>query len=362
MQKSRISVMYIDDERHNLYAFRAAFRHDYEIFLAESTEEARQILLVNEIPVIIADQRMPRETGVEFFESIKDTYPHSLRILLTGYTDIQSVITAVNLGNIYRYLQKPWQESEIREAIENAFEIYDSRIQLVEKNKELEKAYHELDKFVYSASHDMRSPLMSALGVVKLARLEADPSMYPQYFDMIERGIQQLDGYIRNIIGYYKSNRMELNRDSIRFEPLMTEVMKSLSSFPGFENYQISLFIEQEDVFITDQSKLEIAIANILRNALQYADSSKAIQEVIINIKSTAEQAEISISDNGIGIEAEKLHHIFKMFYRASSQSHGSGLGLYIAHDAISRLGGSIEASANESGGTRMHIALPVLS
>lgn len=215
MESKKIKVLYVDDERHNLYAFRAAFRLDFEIFLAESAEKGREILEQYTIPVIIADQRMPKETGIEFFETIKGKYPLSMRILLTGYTDIQAVISAVNIGNIYRYLQKPWKEEEIRTAILNAFELYNSRFQLVEKNIELEKAYNELDKFVYSASHDMRSPLMSILGIVRLAKMEMSHEQSMPYFEMIEESVTRLDDFIKNIINYYKNNRIALEINEI---------------------------------------------------------------------------------------------------------------------------------------------------
>lgn len=140
-----INVLYIDDEQHNLVAFKAAFRRTFNVFTAESAEEGKKILDTNELHVILSDQRMPRVTGIEFFESIRLSHPDPIRILITGYTDINAVIDAINRGEVYKYLTKPWNESDIKNFIEKAYEVYKLRkdnIELTEKlldaNKKLE--------------------------------------------------------------------------------------------------------------------------------------------------------------------------------------------------------------------------------
>jgi response regulator RpfG family c-di-GMP phosphodiesterase len=128
-----INVLYIDDEVHNLNAFKAGFRMKFNIFTAESAAEGMTILQKEAIHVIIADQRMPGMTGIEFFESIIPDYPDPIRILLTGYEDITAVVDAINKGEVYKYIQKPWRDDSLRINIEKAFEIYSLR----KENKEL---------------------------------------------------------------------------------------------------------------------------------------------------------------------------------------------------------------------------------
>ncbi len=355
MNKLKIPVLYVDDERHNLYAFRAAFRNDYEIFLAEGADEAREILAEKRIPVIVADQRMPKETGIEFFESIKDSQPDTMRILHTGYTDIQAVISAVNLGNIFRYLQKPWREEEIRQAIESAYEIYDSKIQLLAKNMELEKAYHELDKFVYSASHDMRSPLMSILGVVKLAKMEEPAGGYLPYFEMIEESVLRLDKYIKNIIGYYKNNRIEISLEAIQIHTLLNACI-SLQNQHDKAVWDIN--IEEKATLISDRQKLEIILNNLLSNALKYHHENVPLH-IKVKVKIDAQWVDIWVEDNGIGISPAEVDKIFKMFYRATNLNPGSGIGLYIARDAALRLNGRIEVTSEPQNGSIFHVRFP---
>ena len=108
----QFGVLYIDDEIHNLNSFKAAFRRDFNIHVAQSAREGRKILEQNEIAVIVTDQRMPVMTGIEFLESIIPVYPDTIRILLTGFSDINAVMDAINRGQVYKYLVKPWRLPE----------------------------------------------------------------------------------------------------------------------------------------------------------------------------------------------------------------------------------------------------------
>jgi DNA-binding NtrC family response regulator len=140
-----IGVLYVDDEVNNLNSFKAAFRRDFEIFIASSAKEGRKILDTQEIGVIITDQRMPGMTGIEFLESILPIYPDTIRILLTGFSDINAVMDAINRGQVYKYLVKPWQNDELKMYIENALEIYNLRKENKDLARKLQIAHAELN-------------------------------------------------------------------------------------------------------------------------------------------------------------------------------------------------------------------------
>ncbi len=133
MDSSKFSVLYVDDEEHNLTSFRATFRHYYQVFTAKSAMEAIQLLRQNWIPIIITDQRMPEMTGVQFLEKILPEFPDSIRMILTGFSDIEAIVQAINTGRIFRYITKPWDENELHMTIDNAINLY----KLQQKNKEL---------------------------------------------------------------------------------------------------------------------------------------------------------------------------------------------------------------------------------
>lgn len=145
MEGNAINVLYIDDETNNIISFKAAFRRTFNVYTAESAEEGRKILDTENIHVILSDQRMPKETGIEFFQSILITHPEPMRVLITGYTDINAVIDAINVGQVYKYLTKPWIEQEVKTAILNSYEVFELRRQNKELTQKLIEANEKLE-------------------------------------------------------------------------------------------------------------------------------------------------------------------------------------------------------------------------
>jgi response regulator RpfG family c-di-GMP phosphodiesterase len=145
MEDKKIKVLYIDDEINNLTAFKANFRKLYDVHIAESAAEGLKILENLEIEIVLTDQRMPEMTGVEFLESIIPDFPNPIRILLTGYTDMQALIDAVNKGQIYRYINKPWDEEELKMFINQAFELYTLRKENADLTKNLLQVNGQLE-------------------------------------------------------------------------------------------------------------------------------------------------------------------------------------------------------------------------
>ena len=123
-----IKVLYLDDEENNLIAFKALFRREFDVFTTTSPQEAVAYLNANEVPIILSDQKMPELSGVEFFELTLNDFPNAVRILVTGYADIEAVIDAINRGQFYRYVAKPWNENDLRVCLLNAAERYEMNI------------------------------------------------------------------------------------------------------------------------------------------------------------------------------------------------------------------------------------------
>lgn len=145
MEKSdlnKANVLYIDDEVSNLTAFKAAFRRSFNVFIAESANEGYKILENNKIQVILTDQRMPQVTGIEFLKSIIEKYPEPIRILVTGYTDVEVIKDAINSGQVYKYVDKPWNNDRLKIIIDKAYEVFCLR----EENKQLTKDLERVNK------------------------------------------------------------------------------------------------------------------------------------------------------------------------------------------------------------------------
>ncbi len=144
MLNEKISILYVDNERVNLLAFKANFRNEYHVFTAESVVKGMQVLDKQEVQIVIADQQISEMTGVQFLETICDTSPNSICILLTGFSDVSAVIDSINKGKIYNYVTKPWNEEELRRTIAEAKETYALRI----RNNEFAEKYEQLYRLV----------------------------------------------------------------------------------------------------------------------------------------------------------------------------------------------------------------------
>jgi two-component system sensor histidine kinase/response regulator len=357
-EDKKIKVLYIDDEINNLLSFQAAFRRRYKIFIASSAAEGLNILNdENDINVIICDQRMPQSTGVEFFQVVHKAFPQPVRILLTGYTDVEAIIDAINKGEIFRYIKKPWDDFELQNAVQNAYELYITRQQLRKKVSELERTNDELNRFVYSTSHDLRSPLASVEGILNLARMENSVTDPNNYLGMIETCITRMDVFIQKIMEYYKSVRVEDEISEIDFKEILQESIEICK----MQNPLIAFYltVEQNTKFINDAFRISVIIDNLISNAVKYQKPTSASPVVKVYVTADAYKAQIEIEDNGIGILEHHLNNIFKMFFRSSSHVNGAGIGLYIVKEALTRIGGDISVSSTYGVGTIFRIIIP---
>ena len=356
----KIKVLYIDDEQNNLNGFKATFRFDYTILIAPNTNVAYEHLKAHkDIRVILCDQRMPDKTGVQFFEEMRDLYPDPVRILITGYTDIDSVIDAVNRGHIFRYIKKPWTDTDLKSAIEEANKFYLTSSMLVAKNIELQHAYDELGKFAYSVTHDIRGPLLSVLGAVDLAKSMDNFSELREMLDMMAAALTKVDEFIKNTHEYYKIKRGVLEFEEISFEDLVLDIQDLFKIAGRMEKVRFTSNVVQKEVFISDEMSIKIIVNNLLSNAFNYQRKNIDDKFVEMNIEVVDNKAIITVKDNGIGIHESHINNIFTMFYRATSEETGSGLGLYNVKDALSKLNGEIEVESMVNQGTTFKVTIP---
>lgn len=356
MKTPTVRVLYIDDEENNLQAFKASFRRQYEIYTAISAAEGLKILQNVNVQVIIADQKMPNTTGVEFFKSITETFPDPMRILLTGYTDIEALADAINHGDIYRYITKPWNDLELHNSIKNAYDAYKAKIDLRNKIAELEKTNDELNRFIYSISHELRAPLVSVIGIVGLVKMEGLYNSSGEYWSLIETCSNKLDYYIQKTLQYYKNNKTVADKSPVDFNKLISELIEVYSYTDKDTRFTVN--IDQEVEFKGDLFRIEVILGNLISNAIKYQKVTELNKKVNIDVEVTKEFAQISITDNGMGILNEHLEKIFTQFFK-SKVHHGSGLGLFIVKEALNKIEGRISVSSDIDHGTTFKITIP---
>lgn len=355
----KIHVLYIDDEDNNLKSFRATLRKDFKIFTAIDAEEGLKIAREEEVHVVIADQRMPGMTGTEFFEELVKFNPDPIRILLTGYSDIASVIDAINKGEVYRFIDKPWNIEQIKNSIKNAADIYFMRRELKDKNHKLKKLHSEMNQFVYSLSHELRGPLMSISGVSKLAKMELKDPEAIEYFDMIDSATVKLDDFIYKMLDFYRSTKIDNKIAEINFQDIVNQQLDIYKDKYDLGQVNVTITIDQEHKFYSDDSKIRVIINNLFSNSVQFQKSEENEKNINLKIKVGESQASIVLEDNGIGIEDKHLPDVFNLFTRATHKNVGTGLGLYMVKEAVEQMGGSIDLESVFGQGTVCKVTLP---
>ncbi len=237
---------------------------------------------------------------------------------------------------------------------------YKTEQELFQNNQLLSKANQELDRFVYSASHDLRAPLSSVLGLIEISQRSEDIEEIKQCLGMMKTRIADLDSFIREIIDYSRNARQEIRLENFNLLDLVKEVSDGLKFGSGMEDIFIKYSIDPQASIISDRSRLKVILNNLIGNALKYSNPYQDEQLISIKASEADKLLKISIEDNGIGIAAEHQPKIFEMFYRASEKSEGSGLGLYIVKETLDKLNGSIRLDSSVGKGSVFNIEIPI--
>jgi ligand-binding sensor domain-containing protein/signal transduction histidine kinase len=240
--------------------------------------------------------------------------------------------------------------------------LYKKRIDVIEKrNKELNKINEELDKFVYSASHDLKAPLNSVLGLINIAKKDGATGSMPLYLQMIEQSIKKLERFIADIIDYSRNTSVEVISGVIDFQKIIDGALADVKYLDGEANISKKIKIKGDGDFKSDPRRLSVILNNLITNSIIYHDKSKDKKFIEVSVKYNKIRAIIVVKDNGTGIGKEHQVKIFKMFYRASENTKGSGLGLYIVKETLGKIKGTINVESDLGKGSKFTIELPAL-
>ncbi|MFA0963797.1 sensor histidine kinase [Roseivirga sp. BDSF3-8] len=227
------------------------------------------------------------------------------------------------------------------------------------KNRQLEKANKELDRFVYSASHDLKAPLASIKGLIDLARRDEMPAEV-DYLNMMEERVDHLEKFIFEITTYSRNSRQVVNPEYLAVPELIDEVVRGLRFMPGAELIRLQIDDRIGAPVFADKYRLTIILNNLISNAIKYHRLDR--EDPFIRIELVVKNGSLlmTVEDNGPGIPAEQTVRIFEMFYRGAETSDGTGLGLYIAREVAERLNGSIVVDSVSGTGTRFTFSMPL--
>ncbi len=355
------SILYVDDEPNNLMGFKSVFRRHFKVHTATSGQEGLEIMANHPIQLVISDQRMPNMTGTQFLKQIADNYPDVIRIILTGYSDYEATLEAINNGKVYKYLTKPWETEDLKEIIDGALGIYQLRRENARLLKSLQKVNTELDRFVYSASHDLRAPIASLLGLMNLAKRSDDPQEIKELLKIGEKVLAQLEIFIKEIADYSRNVKTGIQSQEIDFKTFFEDILDHYKFYDESEKIQKIIQVEQKAAFRSDMARLKVILKNLVSNSIRYADTDKPMPFLKLSALVTDNQVVIEVSDNGRGIASHHLEKIFEMFYRATDSKTGSGLGLFIVKETVMKLRGEIEVSSEYTEGTTFTLRFPFI-
>jgi len=259
------------------------------------------------------------------------------------------------------------QHNKLAEAQENLQQINSTLEDKVKKRTrklkltvdKLNKSVTELDRFVYSASHDLSAPLKSIKGLVHIARLDDREATLSVHLNYIEQSILKLETVIQDLIQFSRNSRTKIVREQVNLSLLLKEVIDSFKFIHGYASIKIDVQVPDNTIIITDRQRIQMLLQNLVSNAIKYSDFNKAERWVLVQFTHTEAEWTLVVKDNGIGIGKEHLDKVFNMFYRATELSDGTGLGLFIVKEAVEKLNGRLKLESIEGEGSVFTAAFP---
>jgi len=390
MEQRRHTLLVVDDEVDVLESLRHQFHRGYRVLTSVSGKQAIEILLKEDVELILTDQRMPGMSGDQFLREARRLKPDAIRMLFTGYADIQAVISAVNEGHIFRYILKPWDSVELEGIIHQGVEQYEllaerkrlvaelqaANLELVRANEELAQAGQLKTAFIEVASHEFNTPITLVLGFTELLRLSspARTDHEQEIIRQITTSGRQLARLVTNMLTLLRAEdfRKTMERRPVQLGDLIARVADQMRPFTHVRRQLLDTKLNDElGAFELDVDKLSAVLINLLTNAIKFTPDGGTIE--LEARLSSPDTAEIRVSDRGVGLEPQELRHLFQPFFTQFDPSRhssgdfgfckrGLGLGLSIAKQFVEMHGGRINAESRDGGGTRVTVYLPRLA
>lgn len=383
----RHTLLIVDDEPDVLDSLRYLFHRRYRVLTSTRAEDGLQILKDEPVHLILSDQRMPGMTGDEFLARAREIEPDAIRMLFTGYADIQAVTNAINRGEIYRYILKPWDSNELELMIRQAAEQYEllaDRRRLVnelrETNEQLKTANRDLAEadqlktaFLEVASHEFNTPITIVQGLSELLQM-TDPNRSNQERELLRQiceGTKQLGRLVANTLKLMGSGdfKKRLHLEEVDLAELIRSACSQVAPFVEERKLQFEQDVAPDlGVFELDADKIRTALLNLLTNAIKFTPDKGQIG---LNAHLTEpDWVEIRIYDRGIGLDARSRNRLFSPFFTEFDPKHhstgeygfqkrGIGLGLYLVKTFVELHGGSVEARSEKDQGTEVVVRLP---
>ena len=329
------TILCVDDEIDNVEALERTFRRSYTVLTATSGIKALKLLEKHEVAVIISDQRMPQMKGVEFLQKSILSHPDTIRILLTGYSDMGSVVDAINTGEVYRYITKPWNIHDLQATVARAVERYQMKKELQQKTKALGTAYKKLQQldeaksqFMLLIHHELKTPLTTISSFLQLltqSDLNQDQSLYCK---KIQEGTHRLNELIVSVLEIMEveTGHVQPHFTQTLLKPLIEDLTTQVAPLAHKKEQTFDLHIPEVFIY-ADKIMLEKALKKLLQNAIAFGDSKTTV--IVQAILKENQMVEISVVNQGPTLSQSIIDQILQPFVlNEDSMHHSKGLGL----------------------------------
>ncbi|WP_413558687.1 response regulator [Bdellovibrio sp. HCB209] len=336
---SKHTILCVDDEIDNVEALERLFRKKYTVLKATSGKQALEVLDEHpgQLALIITDQRMPEMTGVEFLEKTLESHPETVRILLTGYTDLESVISAVNKGQIFRYITKPWDPVDLSNTVDHAVERFTIGQELKVKNDELAKALEELksldvakSNFMILINHELKTPLTSILSFSALLSESSLADEDKLMVNRISRSAERLKSLVDDVLLVVRAetNQLKIDVQNVSFSEF-DELPKEVSHLLNQKHLTVNNSINPAGVK-ADVRLVKQIMQRLIHNAAKFGQDGSQIE---VHVQPEGGLMRFSVSNRGPHLSPRVVDKIMKPFYIDEDVMHhstGTGLGLTI--------------------------------
>ena len=381
----RHTILVVDDEPDVVQSVRDLLRLDYKVLTATKAEDGVKLMAEHPVDVVMTDQRMPEMTGVQFLDKIRGPHPEATRLLFTGYADIRAVIDAINQGNVYRYITKPWDPDELQTIIREACERHDLIVHKRELTDELQTANADLQAanaklqeadqlktaFIRVASHELRTPLTILNGYAQLAA--SSPGVTPplsNWVDRIKQAGGRLQGLIDQLLGMLAAGDFlaRASRQPIDVAELLASVADEVEPFIGMRHQTLARDWPADiGPLSADRDKLRDGLHQLLLNAIKFTPDGGTIT---LSAGREGDGVAMAVSDTGCGMDEASLRQYGTAFFTQFDVAHhssgvhehecrGLGLGASLVRKFAELHGGRMTATSTPGEGTTVTLYIP---
>lgn len=353
-------VLYVDDESENLIVFQATFEDRFNVVTATSGQEALEHMAQRTFPVVVADQRMPRMSGAQLFEAMRDKFPHTKRVMLTGYADSKAMLDAINKGQVYYFIKKPWEEDFVFSILVRAIEAYDmavSNMVLQERLVAMDRAA-TLGRSAAQLAHEMGNQLCMLPLLELIEERYSDQEELVQMAGFARTTHERLLQIINEVKAFVRFEREQVVMQTISVAGVLHELLEFVRHERSLPLERLSVEFEADPLVNGNRIKLQQVVLNLLKNAA-YAIRGREDGQITLRLSVADSQAVITVSDNGCGMSQEIAARIWEPFFTTKGDE-GTGVGLDLSKSIVEAHGGTIDCLTAPNQGATFRIRLPL--